>query len=119
MGTVGIAVDHRRTNASEEQLQQNVARLNNYKEKLILFPRREGKPKKGLINDTTGDRLKTAGNAASPNTLPARSTAPEFAPITKADKEAQVFRTLRILRKAKRYRGRREKRAKDAADKEK
>jgi large subunit ribosomal protein L13e len=50
--TVGIAVDHRRTSTSEEQLQLNVERLGTYKSKLVLFPRKEGKAKKGLINDT-------------------------------------------------------------------
>jgi hypothetical protein len=38
----------------------NVARLNTYKSKLILFPRREGKPKKGQINDATAEQLKSA-----------------------------------------------------------
>jgi hypothetical protein len=33
----------------------NVERLNQYKSKLILFPRRADKPKKGLINDSTAE----------------------------------------------------------------
>lgn len=45
--TVGIAVDYRRTSTSEEQLQLNIERLATYKSKLILFPRKEGKAKKG------------------------------------------------------------------------
>ena len=53
--TVGIAVDHRRACTSEEQFQLNVERLNSYKSKLILFPKREGKIKKGLINDCTAE----------------------------------------------------------------
>ena len=60
--TVGIAVDHRRTSTSEEQLQLNVARLNTYKSKLILFPRRENKPKKGLINDATAEQITSAAS---------------------------------------------------------
>ena len=43
--TVGIAVDHRRKNRSLESLQENVARLNTYKAKLIVFPRRSRKVK--------------------------------------------------------------------------
>lgn len=43
--TVGIAVDHRRKNKSLESLQENVARLNTYKAKLIVFPRRSRKVK--------------------------------------------------------------------------
>lgn len=56
--TIGIAVDHRRTNTSQEQLQLNTERLNTYKSKLILFPKKEGKPKKGQINDSTAEVLK-------------------------------------------------------------
>merc|ERR1711904_207968 len=53
--TIGIAVDHRRTNRSTESLQLNVARLKAYREKLVLLPRRANKPKKGTagkLNDT-------------------------------------------------------------------
>lgn len=65
--TVGIAVDHRRHNTSEEALQMNVQRLESYKSKLILFPRRADKPKKGDIHDSTAERLKSA-EAAKQNT---------------------------------------------------
>ena len=40
-------VDHRRTNKSTEGLQANVNRLKNYVEKVVLLPRKEGKPKRG------------------------------------------------------------------------
>jgi large subunit ribosomal protein L13e len=58
--TVGIAVDHRRTNRSAESLQKNVARLKAYKEKLVLLPLKAKNPKKGTcgkMNDAT-DKLK-------------------------------------------------------------
>ena len=45
--TVGIAVDHRRKNKSTESLQANVQRLKEYKSKLIIFPRKQSKPKAG------------------------------------------------------------------------
>ena len=45
--TVGIVVDHRRTNLSEEGKKVNVERLKEYKARLIVFPRKAGKPKKG------------------------------------------------------------------------
>ena len=57
--TVGIAVDHRRQDTNEETYQLNVQRLENYKSKLILFPRRAAKPKKGEINDSTAEKLKS------------------------------------------------------------
>jgi ribosomal protein L13E len=44
---LGIAVDHRRRNLSEEGKNLNVQRLKYYKDRLIVFPRNPGKPKKG------------------------------------------------------------------------
>lgn len=40
-------MDHRRRNKSLESLQANVQRLKEYRSKLILFPRKMNKPKKG------------------------------------------------------------------------
>lgn len=45
--TIGISVDHRRKNRSVESLQSNVQRLKEYRSKLILFPKKMSKPKKG------------------------------------------------------------------------
>ena len=44
---LGITVDHRRRNLSEEGKKLNVERLAAYKARLIVFPRKVGKPKKG------------------------------------------------------------------------
>lgn len=44
---VGIVVDHRRRNLSEEGKKLNVDRLEAYKQRLIVFPRKAGKVKKG------------------------------------------------------------------------
>jgi large subunit ribosomal protein L13e len=120
--TVGISVDHRRTSTSEEQLQLNVARLNQYKSKLILFPRKEGKVKKGLINDSTTDQVRSAaaGNQVAGKVLPrvvAAAGEDEFAAITAADKEFRAHGTARNARTNKRYAGRREKKAAEAAAK--
>ena len=121
--TVGIAVDHRRTATSEEQLQLNIERLNQYKSKLILFPRRDGKVKKGLIPDSTAEQVKSAAasNQASGTLLPRAAPAKEdvFAAITAADKKFNAHSVARIARTTKRYKGRREKRAEEAAAKEK
>ena len=38
--SIGIAVDHRRKNRSQESLQANVLRLKEYKSRLIVFPRK-------------------------------------------------------------------------------
>jgi len=100
----------------------NVDRLNSYKEKLILFPRRDGAPKKEQICDSQAATLEsvaaktqTVGNAA----IPRPDTTAIFAPITKEDKEHKVYRHLRTLRTVKHYKGRRDARAKAEADKKK
>lgn len=43
----GIAVDYRRTNRSLESIDRNVQRLKEYKSRLIVFPKKLSKPKKG------------------------------------------------------------------------
>jgi len=50
--SIGISVDHRRKNRSVESLELNKNRLLAYVNKLALFPRHEGKLKKGLVNDS-------------------------------------------------------------------
>ena len=45
-GSIGIAVDPRRRNISEEGVQANVERLQHYKERLIVQPRKSRSSKK-------------------------------------------------------------------------
>ena len=45
--SIGIDVDTRRTNKSNESLQRNIQRLKEYLDKLVLLPKKEGEPKKG------------------------------------------------------------------------
>ena len=62
--TIGITVDERRSNKSVELLQLNVNRLKAYIEKLVLLPRKEGKPKKGAkgtLSDAT-QKVETVQN---------------------------------------------------------
>ena len=83
--------------------------MNDYKEKLILFPRRDGKFKKGEINDSTADKLKDVEQNKSPELfgLPKvdKTSAPE--PITKEMLAAKVYQKLRHERINKRYNGKR------------
>ena len=51
--SVGIAVDHRRRNKSTESLELNKKRLQAYLSKLVLFPKKAGVAKKGLVADST------------------------------------------------------------------
>lgn len=45
--SIGIAVDHRARDRSEEKLKRNVERLQAYKARLVVFPKNSKKPKKG------------------------------------------------------------------------
>jgi len=121
--TVGISVDHRRTATSDEQLQLNVERLNTYKSKLILFPRKEGKAKKGLINDSTVEQVKSAAadNQMQGKLLPraAAASGDKFEKLTKAMKDKSAHSEYRTAWVNARYNGRRIKRAEEAAAKEK
>lgn len=61
---VGIVVDHRRRNLSEEGKSLNVERLKAYKSRLIVFPRNLKKPKKG--DSTVRMRVTVQDNLSYP-----------------------------------------------------
>ena len=98
--TVGIAVDTRRRNLSEEALQQNIQRLSEYKAKLVLFPRSSGKAKKGPIADSAEEALKNAQQVRG-NILPISSVAvqPEPREIKPEERKKSAFKTLRHARR--------------------
>ncbi|KAJ7169816.1 60S ribosomal protein L13 [Mycena filopes] len=98
---VGIVVDHRRRNLSEEGKKINVERLLAYKSKLIVFPRKAGKPKKG---DSTGDDLTAATTRAA---IPLPDAYPAEAPrkITAEERDFKAYRTLRDARADQRHAG--------------
>lgn len=89
---------------------------------MILFPRRADKPKKGDIHDSTADKLKSA-EAEKQNThnhviaKPISKVRQTPQKITKEMTDVKVYRKLRQLRVNARHLGKREKRAKDAAEK--
>ena len=102
-----------------EEQQRNVARLNEYKSKLILFPRREGVHKKGEINDSTAEQLKAATTKQTGIVMPqvAVEKSVEWA---KVQKDApMVYRKIRQDKTNKKHTGKREKRAKEEAEKKK
>ena len=113
--TIGISVDHRRTTTSQEQLDLNVQRLKAYTSKLVLFPRRENKPKKGFLADSTTDKLKAAHTQPAGVTMPIekKAAAVEFVKITAEDEKRKAFHSLRALRTNQHYHGRRIKRKED------
>ena len=90
---------------------------------MILFPRRADKPKKGEIDDSTADRL---ASADATKQVTDKHVLPKSKPVlrekavklTKELKEAKAYRKLRQIQINKKYKGKREKRAKEAAEKE-
>jgi len=114
--TVGIACDHRRHNTNAATQAENVKRLNDYKAKLVLFPLKDGAPKKGQINDATKDALKGAVQNTTEGVfaLPTTSKRCKIEAITKEMKAQKTFRKLRTLRVNAKFNGKRIKAAKDA-----
>jgi len=104
---VGIVVDHRRRNLSEEGKKLNVERLNAYKSRLIVFPRKAGKPKKG---DSSPEDLK-APTVRTAIAFPDASLPEAPRKITAEEREFKAFRTLRIARSNARHEGVRKVRA--------
>ncbi|GAW06095.1 60S ribosomal protein L13 [Lentinula edodes] len=104
---VGIVVDHRRRNLSEEGKKLNVERLVAYKQKLIVFPRKAGKPKKG--DSSTEDLSATTTRI----TLPLPESFPAEAPrkITAEEREFEAYKSLRTARANARHEGARKARA--------
>ncbi len=107
--SVGIAVDHRRTNKCQESIAANVERLKNYKERLVVFPRHQKKPKKG---DATAAQIAEAtqltGSVGAPIKAPSAVT---FAAVTEEMKSARAYGTLRAARSEARLVGIRKKQA--------
>lgn len=121
--TVGIAVDHRRHNKNAETMAMNVKRLTDYKTKLVLFPAKDGKFKKGEIPDSTADKLSKVNSTTCP-VAPSLFDVPKMVdktvttePITKEMLSAKVYQKLRAERINARYEGARKERAKKEAEK--
>ncbi|KAF2862542.1 60S ribosomal protein L13 [Piedraia hortae CBS 480.64] len=115
--TIGIAVDPRRQNLSEESLKANVERLKAYQKKLVLFPRNPQKPKKG---DASAEEVKAArenGVVSTQKTFPTvQKAVVREEKISGQASEKAAYRKLRDARSEARYVGQREKRAKAKAE---
>ncbi len=126
---LGIVVDHRRRNLSVEGKAINVERLKAYKERLVVFPRKAGKPKKGdssvsylLVvlclrthnnqkkNHPQPDDLK-APTTRQPLPLPPSSVPEQPRKITQEEREFNAYKTLRNYRAEARFEGARKIRA--------
>jgi large subunit ribosomal protein L13e len=115
--SIGISVDHRRRNKSVESLQLNAERLKTYKSKLIVFPKKANKPKKG---DSAAAEIAAASQLKG-KLLPVKNTLKYEAPraVTAAEKEANAYATVRNIRAELRLVGPRAKRAAEKAAEEK
>merc|ERR1712176_1542949 len=94
--TVGIAVDHRRINKSAESLAINVARLEEYKSKLIVFP------KKRLSKVKNGDSSAAECKAATQfngTILPLAVPSNEIVMVAVPKQEMSAYTTMRIAMK--------------------
>lgn len=82
-----------------------------YKSKLVLFPRRSSKPKKG---DSTAEELKSAVQLQG-DVMPIKGGAPavEFVALDEEAKAAKAYATLRLERMNARLAGIRKKRAEE------
>ncbi|EGV62281.1 60S ribosomal protein L13 [Yamadazyma tenuis] len=105
--TIGISVDHRRVNRSDEIYDLNVARLQEYKSKLVLFDKK-----------TTKEEIAKFADVSIKSTFPIAQVPVETAPRAVEVPEQSAYRTLRLARSDKKYKGIREKRAKAKAEAE-
>merc|ERR1712117_172748 len=112
--SIGISVDHRRTNKSVQTFQENCNRLRNYLEKLVLLPKRNNMPKKGnngVLSDFTenvelvqNDNIALFGNGKSNNRVKSMK-------ITKEMNEFRAHSQLRLEKMNKKWAGKRAARA--------
>ena len=119
--SIGIAVDHRRKNKSQESLELNKNRLQNYLNKLVLFPRNEKKPvtkaKHGGLNDSAKNQ--EVGEGRNVNTLPPLIKRVRSVSSTDLDRlrKGNAFRTYRQEWCNQRNEGKRARKAREAAEK--
>jgi large subunit ribosomal protein L13e len=116
--TIGIAVDPRRQNLSEEGLKVNVERLQEYSKRVIVFPRK-GKTVKGDASEEEVKKARTGENIIKQNrsALAIKNVieVPEVN-VKNEKSEEGAFKKLRAARSEARLVGVREKRAKAKAD---
>ena len=114
--SVGIAVDHRRTNKCMESLQLNVARLKDYKSRLVVFPRKNRKVVNGDASKEEISQVTQLRGEIFP--MESSADAVDFTELTEEMKNFKAHSTLRNARNDARMVGIRAERAKSAASKD-
>jgi len=112
--SIGIAVDHRRRNKSEQSLRTNVQRLKEYKSKLVLFPRHPKKPLKGEASQEETTKVAQL----SGEVLPVRHGAHKIqsAKVSEVQTKMGAYATVKKARTDARLVGVRAKRQKEKAE---
>ena len=115
--TIGIAVDPRRQNLSEESLAANVERLKAYKARLVIFPRNPKSPKEGEVSAEEMKKHRESGHEGKVKAVHhhfqiSNKTTIEEGKIADYPGEEAAYRKLRVARSDARLIGKREKRAK-------
>lgn len=105
--TIGISVDHRRQNKSQETFETNVQRLKEYKSKLVIFDKK-----------TKASEAVSYEQVSTSATFPIEQPAIEQGTRAVEVPEQSAYRTLRLARNDKKFKGIREKRAKEKAEAE-
>lgn len=111
---IGISVDLRRKNRSEESLARNVQRLKAYKEKLLVLSK---KTKTLADANVKPEQLLKVRDVNDAFPLP-RETAVVARPITESEREFRAYAELRKARINARYHDARKLKAKRRADRE-
>ena len=122
--TIGISVDHRRANLSEESVALNVERLKAYRARLILFPRKSGQHKTldaskeevQAAQEEHGKIIKNLGKILPIENVRKEDAIGEVKRSDIGEGTKDAYRTLRLARSDARLVGVREKRAKAKAE---
>eukprot|EP01130_Rhizamoeba_saxonica_P002337 TRINITY_DN12161_c0_g1_i1.p1 TRINITY_DN12161_c0_g1~~TRINITY_DN12161_c0_g1_i1.p1 ORF type:complete len:205 (-),score=67.52 TRINITY_DN12161_c0_g1_i1:109-723(-) len=99
---IGIAVDYRRKNASVDTLNANVQRLNLYKAKLVVFPRKAGQPRSG---DADAAQLANVVQQQSNIGFKQSESYEKARVITDEEKEQSAYLTIMKIRSKLRHVG--------------
>ncbi|GAA5857157.1 hypothetical protein JCM9279_007628 [Rhodotorula babjevae] len=116
--SIGIPVDHRRRNKSEESLKLNVERLEAYKARLVVFPKKAGKVKAGDAADASKDTERVKNVAAAFPIPKGSAVLEEPRAVTAEEKDFGAFRALRVARSNARLVGVRAERKRKAEEEE-
>ncbi|KAL8831701.1 MAG: hypothetical protein Q9191_000711 [Dirinaria sp. TL-2023a] len=122
--TIGISVDPRRANLSQESIAINVERLKAYRSRLILFPRKSGQHKTldaskeevQAAEKEHGKIIKHLGKVLPIENIRKADAIGEIKRSDMGEGTKDAYRTLRLARSDARLVGVREKRAKAKAE---